>query len=88
MTGLVLIIATLYVLISWSVNLLTNIIPALEKRQRRVKVLLVMVAAFLIGLRSLGQLTAKDFIAVAPLIVVGYFYLTYPHKNNQLDNHK
>lgn len=79
MIGLLLLIATIYIVICACLYLIGFGIPSLRKREKKLRILLSVVVAFLVGLQSLGQLTAKDFIAVIPLLLVGYFYLTYPN---------
>lgn len=79
MIGLLLLVATIYIVICAGLYLIGFGIPSLRKREKKLRILLSVVVAFLVGLQSLGQLTAKDFIAVIPLLLVGYFYLTYPN---------
>lgn len=78
MLGLLFLIVSLYVVVRVSLHLLGAGFPSLRKRERKLRILLSVVVGFLIGLQSLGQLTAKDLIAVVPLLMVGYFYLAYP----------
>ncbi|HVS58286.1 MAG TPA: hypothetical protein VHD60_00920 [Candidatus Saccharimonadales bacterium] len=88
MLGLLLAVGTIYALMGMFLGVLESLVPVLHVKSRKIKVLLTLVIAFLVGLQSVGQLTAKDVIAIIPFLVVGYFYLMYPDKQSPTEDHK
>lgn len=88
MLGLVLAVSTIYVLMGLLLSILEATFPSLHVKSRKIKILLTLVLAFLVGLQSVGQLTAKDVIAIVPFVLVGYFYLMYPDSQASSSDHK
>lgn len=47
------------------------------KHRKRVSLTLTGVCASLLALKSIGQLSVHDLAVLLPLVVLGYFYLSY-----------
>ena len=75
--GFVLLVLTLYVLIDFLLAVSERIIPFSAHAKRRMALATTLVAALLIAMQSIGQLTVKDILAVIPLIVVLSIYFSY-----------
>jgi hypothetical protein len=75
--GYGLLVVTLYFLIDFLLAVSERIIPFSHHTKRRMALATTLVAALLIAMQSIGQLTVKDVLAVIPLIVVLSVYFSY-----------
>jgi hypothetical protein len=75
--GFLLLVVTLYVLIDFLLAVGERVIPFSHHTKRRIALATTLVAALLIAMQSIGQLTVKDVLAVIPLIIVLSVYFSY-----------
>lgn len=75
--GFLLLIVTLYTLIDFLLAVGERIIPFSSRTKRRIALAITLVSALLLAMQSIGQLTTKDILAVAPLVIVLSVYFSY-----------
>jgi Ca2+/Na+ antiporter len=78
--GCILIILTIYALVLIITRLAAIFIPVSAAVQKRFALFVSLLLAFMLLMQSIGQLSARDLIAILPLLVVLYIYLTYISK--------
>ncbi len=84
--GCILIIFTIYILIYGLIKLLAVFFPISRSTQRRLTIFITLLLAFLLLMQSIGQLSLKDILAMVPLMIVLYLYLTYITKSKTRAN--
>lgn len=57
--------------------LFVKIFPISVVAQKRAALTVTIGITFLLFMQSLGQLSSRDIFAVAPLMLVAYFYMAY-----------
>jgi len=77
MVGFVLAVASIYWLARGFVALLGLYSKALRKQHKRLVRAFTLSGAVLIALQSIGQLTFRDLVVLLPLVLIGYFYVSY-----------
>ncbi len=77
MVGFLLIVATIYVLFDRLYLIAQLYGLALGSKPRRFSLIGTIVVAGLVGLQSMGELTARDLLVVVPLAIIMYLYLSY-----------
>lgn len=75
--GFVLAVATIYWLARGFVALLGLYSKALRRQHRRLVRAFTLIGAVLVGLQSMGQLTFRDLAILVPMVLIGYFYISY-----------
>lgn len=78
--GFALVVATWYVLIDLLLGLAERVVTFSPRARRRWQDSLTMLGGLLLAMQSIGQLTAKDLLAIVPLVAVLAFYLSYQRK--------
>ena len=68
---------TIYVMILGLTRLLAVFLTMSYRTQRRFSIFATLILVFLILMQSIGQLSLRDVLAIVPLMVVLYIYLTY-----------
>lgn len=77
MVGFLLITATIYVLFDRLYLIAQLYGLTLGSKPRRFSLIGTVVVAGLVGLQSMGELTARDLLVVVPLAILMYLYLSY-----------
>src|SRR6185437_13052820 len=75
--GCCLLVITIYLVSVAFTELLSWGIPLTKITRRRFALFVTMLSAFLILMQSIGQLTLRDALAVLPLVLIAYLYITY-----------
>lgn len=75
--GCLLTALTIYVVLRALTRLLAVFITMSQRTQRRFAIFTTLLLMFLLLMQSIGQLSLRDIIAIVPLMVVLYIYLTY-----------
>lgn len=75
--GFGLVVVTLYALFDLLLALAERIVTFSARTRRRLRDSLTMLLALLLAMRSIGQLTVKDILAIIPLVLLLAFYLSY-----------
>ncbi|MGH7142022.1 MAG: hypothetical protein ACREF5_00900 [Candidatus Saccharimonadales bacterium] len=79
--GCLLVALTLYVIFRVLIKVFAAFVPVSGRSQRRFATFITILLVFLLLMQSIGQLSLHDAIAVVPLMVVLYVYLTYNSKD-------
>ena len=77
MAGFVLAVATIYWFFRLGTAFLGVYFRAVRNNRRQLTRLLTVFGAIVLGMQSMGQLSLRDVLVLAPLVIVGYFYLHY-----------
>lgn len=80
MAGCILVVATI---VSLYRLLFLQLMPSAAKTRRVLVVMCSVVSLYLLFMQSIGQLNVRDAVALIPLVVLLYFYLTYSGKLKQ-----
>jgi len=75
--GILLTALTIYVAIFGLTKLLAVFFTVSRRTQRRFAIFSTLVLMFLLLMQSIGQLSLRDILAIVPLMIVLYIYLTY-----------
>ena len=75
--GCILTALSIYMIIFGLTRLLAIFITVSRRTQRRFAIFITLVLMFLLLMQSIGQLSLRDILAIVPLMVVLYIYLTY-----------
>jgi len=75
--GCCLLVITIYLVSVAFTELLSWGISLTKMTRRRVALFVTMLSTFLILMQSIGQLTLRDALAVLPLVLIAYLYITY-----------
>jgi hypothetical protein len=82
LAGCLLLALTAYALVLGSVRLVAIFIPISERSQRHLASFTTLSLIFLLLMQSIGQLSLRDTLAVVPLTIILYVYLTYAASKN------
>lgn len=77
MAGFFLLVVTFYVLLSRLLGLASNFISIPAGRRKKLTLLITICVTVTIGMQSIGQFSLRDLLAIVPIVVVLYFYLSY-----------
>ena len=84
--GSLLLAISIYIMLRLIVMLFSVFFPISQRSQNRLGVFLSLVAVFLLLMQSVGQLSARDVLAVVPLMLISYLYIGYsPDKAAKTD---
>jgi hypothetical protein len=72
-----LVVITFYLLLAQFLKLVGKLIGLPLYTQKKLTLIATVCAAVLIGMQSIGQLALRDLLAIIPLVIVLYFYLSY-----------
>lgn len=75
--GFVLAVASLHGLFRILLWATSVYFKAVRKQQRQLAAGFTVLAALLLGMQSMGQLSVKDLLVLTPLCLLGYFYVRY-----------
>jgi hypothetical protein len=75
--GFILAVATMYWFFRAAMLLLGVYSKAVRKQARQLARVLTLAAALLIALQSMGQLSLRDVLVLAPLLIIAYTYIRY-----------
>jgi hypothetical protein len=78
--GYLFIILSIYALLRAFSQFIGIYSAAAQQTARRMARLLSILAAILLGMQSVGQLSPKDVMALIPLVAVAYIYLAYARR--------
>ncbi|HSW37342.1 MAG TPA: hypothetical protein VLG37_03180 [Candidatus Saccharimonadales bacterium] len=62
------------------ISLLALYIAPLKRHQARPARILTITASLLIAMQTIGQLSLKDVLALLPIVLIGYIYLSFNKK--------
>jgi len=79
--GFLLLGLTIYRLIMATLKLVAIYIPKIQNQHARLARMLTLTVVLLMAMQSIGQLSGRDAIALLPLVILSYLYLT--HANTQ-----
>ena len=77
MVGFILAVASIYWLSRGLVALLGLYSKAIRRQHTRLVRAFTISGGALVALQSVGQLTLRDLAVLLPLVIIGYFYLSY-----------
>ena len=75
--GCALLALTIYLLVAGLTNFFALGLPLQGATKQRLKIFLTLLIVFFILMQSIGQLSLRDALAVLPLAVVAYLYVSY-----------
>ena len=75
--GCLLTALTIYIVLRALTRLLGVFISMSQPTQRRFAIFMTLLLMFLLLMQSIGQLSIRDILAIVPLMIVLYIYLTY-----------
>jgi Ca2+/Na+ antiporter len=78
--GCILIGLTLYLVLRALTRLAGVFFTISDHTQRRFVIFITILLMFMLLMQSIGQLSLKDILAIVPLMIVLYLYLTYTSK--------
>ena len=86
--GFLLFIATVYVLLKLLADVISSQFGLKLPNERKAIATVTTVIGLLIAMQSIGQLTTKDVLAIVPLMLILYLFLTYskPRGSKNLRN--
>jgi hypothetical protein len=79
--GFLLLLLTMYALLRICIGKIGRQLGAGQGSIKKSVLLLTIFSGVLIGMQSIGQLSLRDFLAITPLIIILYFYLSYFRKS-------
>jgi hypothetical protein len=71
---------TIYFILLALTRLLAVFFIMSKRTQRRFAIFITLILMFLLLMQSIGQLSLRDILAIVPLMVILYIYLTYISK--------
>lgn len=79
--GCLLLIITIYLGLRLILDLLgVVVVPMRQPVKQRIAGIITFLVSFILIMQSIGQLSMHDVLAVVPLVIVVYFYLSYTTK--------
>ena len=75
--GFLLLLATIYALLQVCMEQIGQRLGLSKDNSKKLVLLLTVFLGVVVGLQSIGQLSLRDLLAITPLIIVLYFYLSY-----------
>jgi len=75
--ALVLLVLTVFVLLSAIMEYVAKIVTLKPKTKKRLTMITTACVTVILALQSTGQLTVRDVATLLPLVTILYFYLSY-----------
>lgn len=79
--GFLLLLVTVYGLLHICIGQIGQRLGTSQGSIKKLVLLLTIFFGVLIGMQSIGQLSLRDFLAITPLVIILYFYLSYFRKS-------